>query len=96
MNPVVIIANFVAIYSFLILIRVLLTWFPNVDWYNQPFRLLSELTDPYLNLFRSFIPPLGGMDFSPIVALLVLQLVQSQVLPMLGAAFASLQMGLVG
>lgn len=96
MNPVVIIANFVAIYSFLILIRVLLTWFPNVDWYNQPFRLLSELTDPYLNLFRSLIPPLGGMDFSPIVALLVLQLVQSQVLPRLGAAFASLQMGLVG
>ncbi|ABA22717.1 YggT family protein [Anabaena sp. FACHB-709] len=66
--------TFVTIYSYLLIIRVLLTWFPQIDWYNQPFAALSQITDPYLNLFRSIIPPLGGMDFSPILAFLVLNL----------------------
>ncbi|MCZ0905328.1 YggT family protein, partial [Microcoleus sp. HI-ES] len=34
---------------------------------------LSQLTDPDLNLFRSIIPPLGGIDFSPLIAFFVLQ-----------------------
>lgn len=63
------------IYIVLILIRVLLTWFPNVNWYNQPFSALSQVTDPYLNLFRSLLPPIGGMDFSPILAIFALQAV---------------------
>jgi YggT family protein len=68
---------FVQIYVALLIIRVLLTWFPNVNWYNQPFSALSQITDPYLNLFRSIIPPLGGMDFSPMLAILLLQFVGS-------------------
>ncbi|BAZ49025.1 YggT family protein [Nostoc ellipsosporum NOK] len=67
-------ATFLTIYSYLLIIRVLLTWFPTINWYNQPFTALSQITDPYLNLFRSIIPPLGGMDFSPILAFLVLSL----------------------
>lgn len=70
-------ATFVQIYVALLLIRVLLTWFPNVNWYNQPFSALSQITDPYLNLFRSIIPPLGGMDFSPMLAIILLQFVGS-------------------
>ncbi|MEA5570200.1 YggT family protein [Calothrix sp. UHCC 0171] len=65
---------FLSIYIALLVIRILLTWFPNVNWYNQPFSALSQITDPYLNIFRSIIPPLGGMDFSPMLAILVLQL----------------------
>ncbi len=68
-------ATFVSFYSYLLIIRVLLTWFPNIDWSNQPFAALSQISDPYLNLFRSIIPPLGGMDFSPILAFLALNLV---------------------
>lgn len=68
-------ATFVQIYSYLLIIRVLLTWFPQVNWFNQPFAALSQMTDPYLNLFRSIIPPLGGMDFSPILAFVVLNVV---------------------
>ncbi|MEO0541948.1 MAG: YggT family protein, partial [Cyanobacteria bacterium P01_A01_bin.105] len=34
-----------------------------------------QLTDPYLNLFRSLIPPMGGIDFSAILAILLLQFV---------------------
>ena len=71
--------TFLQIYSILLLIRILLTWFPNVDWYSQPFATLSQLTDPYLNLFRSLIPPLGGIDFSPILAFLVLNLVSGDI-----------------
>jgi YggT family protein len=68
-------AIFLNIYFVLLLIRILLSWFPNVSWYNPPFSTLSQLTDPYLNIFRSIIPPLGGIDFSPILAILLLQFV---------------------
>ena len=70
-------ATFITIYSSLLIIRVLLTWFPQINWYNQPFAALSQITDPYLNLFRSIIPPLGGMDFSPMVAIILLQFLGS-------------------
>ncbi|MFZ9737685.1 MAG: YggT family protein [Prochlorotrichaceae cyanobacterium] len=63
------------LYVLILIVRVLLTWFPTIDWYNQPFAFISQVTDPYLNLFRSLIPPLGGIDFSPIIAIFVLQAV---------------------
>ncbi|MBN3869385.1 MAG: YggT family protein [Nostoc sp.] len=68
-------ATFIQIYTLLLIIRVLLTWFPTINWYNQPFAALSQITDPYLNLFRRIIPPLGGMDFSPMLAIILLQVV---------------------
>jgi YggT family protein len=67
--------SFVSIYSVLLIIRVLLTWFPQVNWYAQPFQALRDISDPYLNLFRSFIPPMGGWDLSPMVAIFALQLI---------------------
>ncbi|MEO0854767.1 MAG: YggT family protein, partial [Cyanobacteria bacterium J06648_11] len=60
------------IYFYLLIARVLLTWFP-LDWSNPLLSALSQVTDPYLNLFRSLIPPLGGLDLSPMVAILALQ-----------------------
>ncbi|MEM6714360.1 MAG: YggT family protein [Cyanobacteria bacterium P01_D01_bin.6] len=72
-------ATFLNIYFVLLIIRILLSWFPNVDWMSQPFATVSQLTDPYLNLFRSIIPPLGGIDFSPILGFLVLQVVSQGV-----------------
>ncbi|MEG3859962.1 YggT family protein [Microcoleus sp. herbarium12] len=66
-------STFLQIYVFLMICRVLLSWFPNINWYDPPFSILSQLTDPYLNLFRSIIPPLGGIDFSPLIAFFVLQ-----------------------
>ncbi len=71
---ITVLATFITYYNYLLLIRVLLTWFPNVNWYSQPFAALSQITDPYLNLFRSIVPPIGGMDFSPILAFIVLSL----------------------
>ena len=70
-------AQFISIYLALLLIRVLLTWLPNLDWGNPVLSALSQITDPYLNLFRSVIPPLGGIDFSAILAFILLQFVRS-------------------
>ncbi len=40
------------------------------------YRALGKICDPYLNLFRRFIPPIGGMlDISPIFAIIVIQLI---------------------
>ncbi len=88
------VVTFINIYTALLFIRILLSWFPNINWFDPPFSILSQLTDPYLNIFRSIIPPLGGLDFSPILALLLLQVVQSAVLPSVAQLLASMQTGL--
>ena len=66
----------ISIYSFMLIVRVLLTWFPNVNWSNPLLSALRQLTDPYLNLFRQFVPTFGGMDFSPMLAIFALQFLQ--------------------
>lgn len=64
---------FLQIYFLLLIVRILLSWFPNIDWTNPIFSTISQLTDPYLNLFRSLIPPIGGLDLSAILAIFALQ-----------------------
>ena len=64
------------IYSLILIIRVLLSWFPNLDWSNPILSSISSITDPYLNAFRGIIPPIGGLDISPILAFVVLNLMQ--------------------
>ena len=59
-----------------ILIRALLTWVPNMDPSNPLVRLLNHITDALLQPARRLIPPMGGMDLSPIVVIVVLQLLQ--------------------
>ena len=78
------VSNFFQLLQLVIIIRLLLTWFPNVNWYNQPFRFLRDVTDPLLEPFRRMIPPLGGIDFSPIVLFIVLNMVESVVLRFVG------------
>ena len=77
------------IYSLILLVRVLLSWFPNMDWGNPLLATLGSITDPYLNAFRGLIPPLGGLDISAILAFLALNLSQQ----LLGSASMSLMAG---
>ena len=70
------ISQFIQIYIVILIIRILLSWFPTINWFDPPFSVLSQLTDPYLNLFRSLIPPLGGIDLSPMLAFFALQILQ--------------------
>ena len=59
-----------------ILIRVLLSWIPNLDRGHPAVQLLAQITDPVLEPARRIIPPIGGIDISPIVVLLLLRLLQ--------------------
>lgn len=71
------IVQLVDLYTFIIFIYVLLSWIPTKQGVLQNIdEVLGKLCDPYLDLFKRFIPPLGGMvDISPIIAIIVLQLV---------------------
>jgi len=71
-----IVNNIFYFYFILIILRIFLTWIPSIDWNQQPIKSIREVTDMYLNIFRRFIPPVGGLDFSPIIAIIVLQLLQ--------------------
>ena len=66
-----------SIYSFILIIRVLLTWFPGIDWSNGVLSAMCSITDPYLNIFRGVIPPIGGFDISSILAFLLLNVLQN-------------------
>lgn len=66
-----IIGTALEIYSWAIIIYILMSWFPNAreTGFGQ---MLGRIVEPYLEPFRRIIPPLGMIDISPIVAILVL------------------------
>ena len=70
------------VYLVLIFIRIIMSWVPRMPynrWLSAVLGFVTDLTDPYLNLFRRFIPPLkmgpGALDLSPIIATFVLLIV---------------------
>ncbi len=63
-----------------IVIRILMSWIPNLDRSNAVVQLLSSITDPILEPARRLIPPMGGLDFSPILVLFLLNLLESVLL----------------
>ena len=71
-------------YYILLIIRILLTWIPSIDWRQQPFAWISSITDPFLNIFRGIVPPIGGvLDISPILAIILLKLLEGFVVGLL-------------
>jgi YggT family protein len=78
------------VYIILILIRVLMSWIPRMP-YNPVLRsvldFIVETTDPYLNLFRRIIPPIGGggfgLDLSPMIGIIVLYIVRGLVVALI-------------
>ena len=69
---------FITVYILLILAYVLTSWIrlPYSPWLNRIQRFLYDVCEPYLRLFRRIIPPLGPLDLSPMVAIIVLVLAQ--------------------
>jgi YggT family protein len=64
------VANYIYdIYYWLILINIFGSWFPQFQS-SKIGTLVGKLVNPYLSVFRRFIPPLGMIDFSPIIAIL--------------------------
>jgi YggT family protein len=63
-------------YSWILIIYILMSWFPNAQ-NSSVGRFLSRICEPYLNPFRRFVPAIGMIDISPIVAFMVLNLASS-------------------
>ncbi|NBC13945.1 MAG: YggT family protein [Gammaproteobacteria bacterium] len=78
----------ISIFLFAILIRVILSWL-NPDPFNPAVELLSRLTDPILEPAQRLIPPISGIDLSPMVAMVGLVLLQMLLLPPLRALTGS-------
>jgi YggT family protein len=66
-----------------ILARILLTWIP-IDPFHPIVRILNQVTEPILGPARRIIPPIGGIDFSPIIVLFLLSIVERLLLNFLG------------
>jgi YggT family protein len=78
------------VYTILILLNILISFVPRMPyrpWLRAVLDFITETTDPYLNIFRSFIRPIGGgqlaFDPSPIIALIALGIIESIVLRIL-------------
>jgi len=80
------IINFVSraleIYSYLIIGYVLMSWFPNA---RESFigQILGRIVEPYVGVFRRFIPPIAGLDLSPIAALFALRFISAGIIAVL-------------
>ncbi len=71
------------LYRWIILVRIIMSWLPNVDYYNPLVRFIYDITEPVLAPFRRLLPSVGGIDFSPILVFLVLDFVRRIVLQLL-------------
>jgi len=76
------VGTLVWVYSLLIIAYILTTLFfgfggriPYAKWSSAIIGFLHDVSEPYLRIFRRFIPPLGPLDLSPIIALVVLRIV---------------------
>ncbi len=76
----IVLSNLIYLYSMLLFVYILLSWFPGVrfqEWY----RALGMLFEPVLDPFRRIIPPIGGaLDISPILLFILLMILQRAVL----------------
>lgn len=71
-----ILSTLISYYSWALIIYILLSWFPNARE-GAIGQFLARICEPYLEPFRKIIPPLGMIDISPIVAILVLRFATS-------------------
>ena len=85
---------FLNILFYAMIISVILSWVAPGS-HNPGAELVAQITEPVLAPFRRIIPNLGGLDISPIFAFIVIQLLQSWLIPRL-AYFAGMQPGLLG
>lgn len=71
-------ANLIDLYSLVVLVAVILSWVP-LDRRNPLVTITHALTEPVLAPIRNVLPPMAGLDLSPMVLLIALQLLKSLV-----------------
>ncbi|MGI6220372.1 MAG: YggT family protein [Coriobacteriales bacterium] len=78
------ILKIIDLYVLVIFVYIIMSWIPNNNaTFNTVYEALGRICEPFLGLFRKIIPPVGGLDFSPIVAVIVLQLIARLVIGLL-------------
>jgi len=67
---------FIVVYTIVLLAYVLMSWLrlPYSPWLNRIQRFLYDVSEPYLRLFRRVLPSMGPLDLSPMIAIIVLGL----------------------
>jgi YggT family protein len=65
------------IFELVLLARVILSWFPNVDRSNPIIQFLYAVTEPVLRPIREMMPPTGMMDLSPLIVFLIIQVLMT-------------------
>jgi YggT family protein len=77
------IAQVLWVYSLIIFARIILSWitmFRSPPSFLSPIiRVVYDLTEPVMRLFRRYIPPIGGLDLSPIFIFLIISLIQGSI-----------------
>ena len=63
-------------YSMMIIVCVVISWIPELQ-NNKIAEILGRIVDPFLAIFRKVIPPIGGLDLSSMIAVILLQLAAS-------------------
>lgn len=74
------------VFYILLLVRVIMSWVPGVDYRHPAVQFVHRLTSPVLNPIRRAVPPVGGLDISPLVAILLLMVVRQLVVGLLTSA----------
>lgn len=74
----------ILVYSALILLNILISWIPRMPyhpWLRATLDFITDTTNPYINLFRRLLPPIGGggfaLDLSPAIAIIVLMVLRA-------------------
>ena len=62
-----ILGPFLGLMTLLFIFRIILTWYPQIDLNRFPFNLVAWPTEPFLVPLRKLVPPLGGVDITPVV-----------------------------
>ena len=76
------VCTLILVYVVLIFVRILMSWIPRMPynrWLNMVLTFVTDVTDPYLNIFRRVIPPVrigpGALDLSPTVGVILLLII---------------------
>lgn len=82
-NPLIDIIQFaVNVFTLLIIAGALISWF-QPDSNHPVVRFLSRVTEPILSPIRRLLPPMGGMDFSPLIAIVGIQILERVLIGMI-------------
>jgi YggT family protein len=85
-NFILALANLIYIvsnaYIWIVIARAVISWV-DLDPYNPVVRFLSQVTDPILYRIRRLLPPMGGLDLSPMILILAIVFLQSFLVPTL-------------